>query len=381
MPTAPAAWTHTRRGQQMHTPAPAQGLCLPQLAQEAVHDALASPCAPVAAPSRRHGRLGKLRQHGRLGNLGDTRMGGFLWGRHLRGRLARQYSTATRLLRTLMRHLFLPLPLAIPRLASCVRRSARLAALIARSAVALRRPAYLRAARPSAVALAPVALPAYHHFGLASPTREHPAIHRLRRHRRPCPEAPRARTCGLVLLACSRATSEPASAILIPHSWLARWADTVGRGGRNAGQVIAAAAPVLATAQFYRFFTLARDRSAPPAAPLHSGGWGGPPVLAVVLHDSQRQRSVHRWMMLAGLDPTHITCGGCAPSMPSALPRPLASTLLLTFNCLAFAGSVLMSRGGSIHVSAKGFKDLTTQWVDLGIEHSRLKLRLARESS
>ena len=29
----------------------------------------------------------------------------------------------------------------------------------------------------------------------------------------------------------------------------------------------------------------------------------------------------------------------------------------------------------------KRFKDLTTQWVDLGIEHSRLKLRLARESS
>jgi hypothetical protein len=52
---------------------------------------------------------------------------------------------------------------------------------------------------------------------------------------------------------------------------------------------------------------------------------------------------VHRWMMLAGLDPTYTSCGGCAPSRPSALPRPLASTLLLTFNCLAFAGSVLMS--------------------------------------
>jgi hypothetical protein len=29
----------------------------------------------------------------------------------------------------------------------------------------------------------------------------------------------------------------------------------------------------------------------------------------------------------------------------------------------------------------KRFKDLTTQWVDLAIEYSRLKLRLARESS
>lgn len=164
-------------------------------------------------------------------------MGGFLWGRHLRGRLARQYSTAARLLRTLMRHLLLPLPLAIPRLASCVRRSARPAALIARCAVSLRRLAYLRAARPSAVALAPVALPAYHHFGLASLTREHPAIHRLRRHRRPCPEAPRARTCGLALLACSRAiASQP-----VPYSsrtrgspaGLTRWGAAVGTPARS----------------------------------------------------------------------------------------------------------------------------------------------------
>jgi hypothetical protein len=350
MGTASAALAGTRRGQQMHTPAPAQGLCLPG----AVHDAVASPCAPVAAPSRRHGCLG---------TLGDTLairggMGGFLWDRHLRGRLARQYSIATRLLRTLMRHLLLRLPLAIPRLAPGVCRSARPAALVARSAASLRRPARLRAAHPSAVALAAVARPAHHHFGLASPACEHsgqtPAIPRFRWHRRPRPDAPRARACGLALLACSPAIAgQP-----VPYSsrtrgspaGLTRWGAAVGTTAKS----LRPPRPFLqlrcSTASSPSAVAQARlllRRFAP-------GGWGTPPVPALVLHDSQRQRSVHRWMMLAGLGPPRPPAVAarhqCLP--PCHVPC-MASALPLTLNRLAFAGSVLLSRGGSIRVSAK----------------------------
>ena len=117
------------------------------------------------------------------------------------------------------------------------------------------------------------------------------------------------------------------------------------------------------------------------------GAGGGPPVLAVVLHDSQRQRSVHRWMMLAELNPTHTTCGGCAPSRPPALPRPLASTLLLTFNRLAFAGSVFISRGGSINQARwmvgvairgdAGRKGEAGRWASLPMRRKAMAMKLA----
>lgn len=169
----------------------------------------------------------------------------------------------------------------------------RAAALIAPPSLALPYAPRLCAAFTTAVALPPVAVAAYQHFGLAARTGKHSA------------------TRARVSLDSITRRCNTSHALVV---------NTVGRGSRNNLPVIAAAAPVLqhgpsSTASSPRRPDASQasgDNAHSPARALVAprGGWGEPPGQAFVLQDKPAAASLpnlNASRVLTG-SPLHARC-------------------------------------------------------------------------
>jgi hypothetical protein len=251
--------------------------------------------APVACPGRRHSR--------------GTGRG---CGCGVRGvQVCAQYITALADLGTLMRHDLLASALAVTPRASGVGKLPGAAALIAPSSCPHRRPARLVAAALAAVALPSVAGAAHQHLALAARADESPRAGRSRHrlgHRPRCRHRHSGPSPGIAMRGAPAAqsvwTRRVAGAILHPHSWPTRWGAAAGITASHCGCRARSDTPRSSTAVWRR---PSRRRTPahslrPPAnrlaawrgnnvqrqhtGPRTAGGWGEPPVQALVLQDT-----------------------------------------------------------------------------------------------
>lgn len=252
-----------------------------------------------------------------------------------------QYITRAHRLGTLMRHFFLPPARPIASLAPGMGAAPLVGALVPPACLALPNASCLIPARFAAIALAPVTVRAHQDHAVAMHARQRPSAPQLPTkhwHSPWSPECPQRR-------ASERWTRSNAGAIICTHPWLTRW----GAPADNNLPVVAAVAPVLLNNS--AVLPLVRPHANSPAKlpwlsclnSILNGCLASASASGRRLQPGERwashepDRAVHRLVLWAG---GLSTAGEC--------PQPLAqSTVTLV------GGSIRMSGGGSVSVSAK----------------------------